>query len=83
MRPLPPNGGPPIWVGGHTPGAIRRAAKYGSGWLAFVHDQDPFANDLDDFRASVALLRELTQGRPCPTIANMLSFFMHSSLIGE
>lgn len=64
MRPLPPNGGPPIWVGGHTPGAIRRAAKYGSGWL-------PFVMDLDTFRSSVEFLRKLTRERQCPTIGKM------------
>ena len=36
-----------------------------------MNDGDRFVNDLDGFRSSVSLLRELTSGRPCPTIANM------------
>ena len=67
MPPNPPEGGPPIWIGGNTPGAIQRAAQYGSGWL-------PFVMDLDAFRASVTALRELTRERECPTIANVFYF---------
>jgi len=65
MRPPPPDGGPPIWIGGHTSGAIRRAAKYGSGWI-------PFVMDLDTFRSRVETLRELTLGRRCPTVAKLV-----------
>jgi alkanesulfonate monooxygenase SsuD/methylene tetrahydromethanopterin reductase-like flavin-dependent oxidoreductase (luciferase family) len=68
MPPHPPEGGPPIWIGGNTPGAIQRAAQYDSGGL-------PFAMDLDAFRASVTALRELTRERECPTIAN--EFYFH------
>jgi probable F420-dependent oxidoreductase len=67
MPPPLPEGGLPIWIGGNSPGAIRRAALYGSGWL-------PFAMDLDAFRASASALRELTRERPCPTIGNEFYF---------
>ncbi len=63
MPPSPGDGGPPIWVGGNAPGAIRRAAKFGNGWL-------PSGIDLDAFRSGVNELRGLTRERGCPVIAN-------------
>ncbi len=65
QAPMPPDGGPPIWVGGNTSPAVRRTARYGSGWLACF-------SELEEFRTRVALLRELTEGRDTPSIANML-----------
>ena len=65
QAPRPPGGGPPIWVGGNTPPAVRRTARYGSGWLACF-------SELEEFRTRVALLRELTDGRDVPSTANML-----------
>jgi probable F420-dependent oxidoreductase len=70
QQPRPQGGGPPIWVGGNSLGAIRRTARYGSGWLAFVNDGDRFISDLEGVRSKVALLRELTVGRQSPSIAN-------------
>ena len=67
VAPHPPDGGPPIWIGGNTTGAIRRAARYGSGWL-------PFVIELDAFRFGAAALRELTRERQSPTIANVFYF---------
>jgi probable F420-dependent oxidoreductase len=67
LPPHPSDGGPPIWIGGNTAGAIRRAAKYGSGWL-------PFGPDLDAFRSGVRTLRELTREQGCPTIASTFYF---------
>lgn len=42
---LPPRtpGGPPVWVGGRAPGALRRAGRLGDGWLAFVVTPERFA----------------------------------------
>lgn len=34
VGPQPTNGSVPLWVGGHSPAALRRAAKYGSGWIS-------------------------------------------------
>src|SRR5215210_7785654 len=67
LPPHPTDGGPPIWIGGNGPRSIRQAAKYGSGWL-------PFGMDLDAFRSGVSTLRDLTQERGCPTIANEFYF---------
>jgi alkanesulfonate monooxygenase SsuD/methylene tetrahydromethanopterin reductase-like flavin-dependent oxidoreductase (luciferase family) len=54
----------PAWS--HTPAAIRRAARYGSGWLPIVLDLDPVTS-------GATALRELTRGRRCPTIAHAFS----------
>ena len=67
MAPPPPDGGPPIWVGGNSLGAVRRAARHGDGWL-------PMTLNLDAFRSGVAALRELTRGQRCPTIAHAFYF---------
>jgi probable F420-dependent oxidoreductase len=67
MPPHPPDGGPPIWIGGNSLAPIRRAARYGDGWL-------PFNCDPDALRAGATMLRDLTEGRECPTIANEFYF---------
>ena len=66
MRPRPaqrPH--PPIWVGGNSRAAIRRAAEHGDGWLPFpvprrYRDRARTAaiETLDDLRERVALVHE-------------------------
>lgn len=49
-------GGPPIWIGGSSPAALRRVVERGDGWLP----QGPPAQGM---RAAVAELRERTEER--------------------
>jgi probable F420-dependent oxidoreductase len=51
-RPRQQPGGPPIWVGGSSPAALRRAATKGDGWL-------PQGTTKADMPAAVARLRQL------------------------
>lgn len=50
-RPVQP-GGPPIWVGGSSPAAIRRAAQRGDGWL-------PQGPPKEGMAAAIARIHEL------------------------
>ncbi len=43
-------GGPPIVVGGTSPGALRRAAKYGQGWYGFAMNVDQTASVVERLR---------------------------------
>jgi probable F420-dependent oxidoreductase len=65
--PRPPR--PPIYVGGGGDHALRRAARYGDGWL-------PMTSDVAVLRAARPRLRELAHeyGRPEPEIAAFCGF---------
>jgi probable F420-dependent oxidoreductase len=52
-RPVQP-GGPPIWIGGSTPAAFRRAAELGDGWLP----QGPPALGMEATISEIHRLRE-------------------------
>jgi alkanesulfonate monooxygenase SsuD/methylene tetrahydromethanopterin reductase-like flavin-dependent oxidoreductase (luciferase family) len=59
---------PPLWVGGTSLGALRRAVRFGDGWLSGA--QTPA-----EFDASLSRLRQLAEdaGRPCPLAGVVLS----------
>ena len=67
FEPKPSRGELPIWVGGNTTAAIRRAGQLGDAWL-------PMNITLDDFRAGVATLQANAVGGLRPLIASEFFF---------
>jgi alkanesulfonate monooxygenase SsuD/methylene tetrahydromethanopterin reductase-like flavin-dependent oxidoreductase (luciferase family) len=58
---------PPLWVGGTSSAALRRAARFGDGWLSGLQTSA-------EFGASLNQLRQLAEdeGRPCPAAGMVL-----------
>ncbi|WP_037357054.1 LLM class flavin-dependent oxidoreductase [Amycolatopsis orientalis] len=53
IRPARPEG-PPIWLGGATPAALRRTAQHYDGWLPYPPDPADYASGLQAIRAASA-----------------------------
>lgn len=51
---------PPVWIGGHTPLALRRVARSGDGWLP-IGARPPAHLPPDEIAAGVASIREQAQ----------------------
>jgi probable F420-dependent oxidoreductase len=56
---------PPIWIGGHSGPAVRRAARYGDGWMP-IGLRPPAILEPEELAGKIARLRKLTveAGRP-------------------
>ncbi|HEY6598188.1 MAG TPA: LLM class F420-dependent oxidoreductase [Pseudomonadales bacterium] len=56
MEPKPPQGARlPIWIGGHSPAALRRVGQYGDGWLAaLVNNKERVAAEMRTVREHAA-----------------------------
>jgi probable F420-dependent oxidoreductase len=56
---------PPIWIGGHSGPAVRRAARYGDGWMP-IGLRPPAILEPEELSGKIARLRKLTveAGRP-------------------
>ena len=52
LKPLPlQKPRPPIWVSGRTDAAMKRAAKYGDGWLPYMYTPEHLANSIEKIKA--------------------------------
>jgi len=64
FRPRPPR--PPIFVGGAAPHALRRAARFGDGWMPMGGDPAALQPHIDALRKAMA-----AAGKPAPEIVLM------------
>lgn len=45
-------GGPPIWIGGRSDAALRRAGRLGDGWVSYVVTAERYRQSVDKIRAA-------------------------------
>jgi alkanesulfonate monooxygenase SsuD/methylene tetrahydromethanopterin reductase-like flavin-dependent oxidoreductase (luciferase family) len=58
MLPKPATpGGPPIWIGGRSDAALRRAARLGDGWMPYVITAERFAAGMEFITREAELAR--------------------------
>ena len=63
---------PPIWLGGRSDAAVRRTARFGDGWLAYMATPQRIRDSMDRIRERAA-----QQGRDPASVAAGLLLFVH------
>ncbi len=66
LKPLPiQKPRPPIWISGRKEVAMRRAARYGDGWLPYMYTPEQLADSFDKIKAFGAEIgRDMTDFQP-------------------
>ena len=74
---------PPIWVGGESGAAMRRAARLGDGWYPIGSNPQYRLNTLSRYQAAVDRLRKLTKeaGRDPSSVALAYRVHRHGTLV--
>lgn len=74
---------PPLWVGGESGPAMRRAARLGDGWYPIGTNPQHPLNTLSRYRAAIERLRQLTQeaGRDPSGVALAYRVHRHGALL--
>ncbi|MBI3767406.1 MAG: TIGR03619 family F420-dependent LLM class oxidoreductase [Deltaproteobacteria bacterium] len=70
FRPRPSR--PPILVGGAAPHALRRAARFGDGWMPMARDAAALRPDVERLRALMA-----DAGKPAPAVVVLTALPLH------
>jgi probable F420-dependent oxidoreductase len=70
---------PPLWVGGMSGPAMRRAARLGDAWYPMLNDQSKPLDSLERLRAGISRMRALAEaaGREPGSVAVAMRVAMH------